>query len=74
MREKRITKKLQAEIGRFNKRCAVGGKVRYWTFVREGDGVVSTTRTEAQALGTHTAVVWVEGQPGCIALSHVEIV
>jgi len=73
MREKKITKKLQAEIDRFNNKCQVGGKVRYWTGVREGDGVVSKTRSEAQALGNHTAVVWVEGHSSCIALSHVQV-
>ena len=73
MSEKKMTKKLQTEIDRFNKKCPVGGKVRYWTGLREGDGIDSKTRTEAQALGSHTAVVWVEGHSSCIALSHVHV-
>lgn len=74
MREKKVTKKLQAEIDRFNKKCPVGGKVRYWTGLREGEGVESTTRSEAQAIGNHTAVVWVEGHSACITLSHIELI
>lgn len=73
MREKNMTKKLQAEIDRFNKKCPVGGKVRYWTGLREGDGALSKTRTEATHLGNHTAVVWIEGHSACIALSHVQV-
>jgi hypothetical protein len=50
-----------------------GLKVRYWTGVREGEGKVSFTRTKANVLGDHTAVLWVEGESGCVALSHVEV-
>ncbi|WP_199546656.1 hypothetical protein [Streptomyces sp. N35] len=33
----------------------------------------TTTRSKAQVLGGHTAVVWVHGHGACIALSHVDI-
>lgn len=56
----------------FNKSFPVGTHVRYWTFDRHGLGKVSTTRSVASVLSGHTAVVWVEGEAGCIALSHVE--
>ena len=59
-------------VARFNLLYPVGVRVRYWTGVREGYGVESATRSEAQMLGGHTAVVWVEGHGACIALSHVE--
>jgi len=72
MREKKVTKKLKSKIDSFNEKCPVGARVRYWTGLREGEGVESTTRSEAQALGNHTAVVWVEGHSSCISLSHVE--
>lgn len=72
MREKKTAKKLQAEIDRFNEKCPVGSRVRYWTGLREGEGVESKTRSEAHVLGKHTAVVWVEGHSSCIALSHVQ--
>lgn len=49
----------------------VGTPVRYWAGLREGPGVESRTRSQASTLCGH-AVVWVEGQAGCMALSHVE--
>jgi hypothetical protein len=57
---------------KFNQRFPIGTRVRYWIGRREGSGQVSATRTEAQVLGGHTAVVWVEGRSECFALSHVE--
>jgi len=69
---KKMTKKLQSEIDRFNKKNPVGTPVRFWTGARQGEGVESKTRTEAQAMGNHTAVVWVEDHGACIALSHIE--
>lgn len=50
----------------------VGTPVRFWTGMRKGDGVESVTRSTAQVLGGHTAVVWVEGEGSCIALTHIE--
>lgn len=56
----------------WNEHHPVGTQVRYWKGVREGDGRISRTRSRAQVLSGHTAVVWVEAEAGCIALSHVE--
>lgn len=56
----------------WNRAHDVGIPVRYWPGLHEGDGIESTTRSLATVLGGHTAVVWVEGRPDCIALSHVE--
>lgn len=63
----------QVEANGFNERFPIGTPVRYWTGVREGEGKVSKTRTEAQVLGGHTAVVWVEDEASCIALTHVRV-
>jgi hypothetical protein len=57
---------------KWNQRFPVGTPVRYWTGLREGLGKVSKTRSAAEVLGGHTAVVWIENQVGCVALSHVE--
>jgi hypothetical protein len=35
--------------------------------------IVTSTRSKAQVLGGHTAVVWVHGHGACIALSHVDV-
>jgi hypothetical protein len=56
----------------WNTQHPVGTPVRYWTGHREGDGKASHTRSAAHVLGGHTAVVWVEGESSCIALTHVQ--
>jgi len=62
-----------AAVEKFNATHDIGTLVRYWTGAKgDGPGEVGETRTEAQVLGGHTAVVWVEGHPACIALTHVE--
>lgn len=61
----------------WNEQWKIGVKVRYWPGEKEGEGIVSWTRTAANVqmyLGEHTAVLWVEGRPDCIALSHVEVI
>lgn len=59
-------------VRKWNERFPVGTRVRYWTGLREGIGKTGLTETQAQLLSGHTAVVWVEGCSGCVALSHVE--
>lgn len=56
----------------WNRQHPVGTSVRYWTGAKEGPGKLSTTRAPAELLSGHTAVVWIEGEAGCVALSHVE--
>lgn len=56
----------------WNARRPVGTPVRYWTGAREGEGKLSKTTHAAVLVSGHTAVVWVEGEPGWITLSHVE--
>lgn len=55
----------------FNARYPVGTSVRYRRGRADGDGVESVTRSAASVVGG-TAVVWIEGVGGRIALSHVE--
>lgn len=52
----------------------VGTPVRYWPGVREGEGILSKTRSPAWELGHGEAVVLIEGKSGGVALSHVEVV
>lgn len=70
----KINKAEQRLVDRWNAKYSIQTPVRYWTGIREGEGKYSTTRTEAQLLSGHTAVVWVVAEPGCIALSHVEAI
>lgn len=62
---------------KFNRQFPVGTLVDYWRGAREIDGVELTpsgrgrTRSKATVLSGHSAVVWIEGCSGCVALTHV---
>jgi hypothetical protein len=63
-------KKLQAACDRFNATCAVGDAV----FVKlDGVDVPFQTRTKsvAQILSGHSAVIWLENVSGCYLLDRV---
>lgn len=62
----------QKVVDAWNANHDVGELVKYWTFTREGEGKLARTRSRAEVLSGHTAVVWLEGVRGCVALSHVE--
>lgn len=61
----------QELVAQFNMDCPIGSPVRYWTWVREGDGQTSKTKSVAQMMCDH-AVVWIEDHAACIALSHIQ--
>lgn len=61
-----------ARVDARNRLYPEGRAVRYWTGVREGSGLTGHTRSRAEVLGGHTAVVWVTGHGACIALTHVQ--
>ncbi len=64
------TKKMQAECGAFNAKNPIGSDV----FVKL-DGVDepfrTRTRSDAQILSGHTAVIWLENVSGCYLLDRV---
>jgi hypothetical protein len=57
----------------WNERYPIGTPVRCWPGFREGEGMVTRTRTPAWTLGCGAAVVSVDGKSGGIALTHVEL-
>lgn len=60
---------LQAEVDRFNATFAVGDAVDYFEY--EGAPLKRfETRTRAQILSGHTAVVWLAGKSGCVCVGH----
>lgn len=61
----------QKVVDGFNRDNIVGDHVQFWTGAREGRGRFSTTRTVAQVVDGRP-VVWIDGQPGFVALTHVE--
>jgi hypothetical protein len=62
----------EAAVKKWNERFPVGTPVRYWTGARVGHGQKGKTRTLAEGLNGHTAVLWLEGVSGCVALSHIQ--
>ena len=67
----------QGEVDRWNERNAVGAPVRYFEVIcKDGwrsEPIDTRTRTPAQVLGGHTAVVWLENVIGCVKCSHCEV-
>jgi hypothetical protein len=60
---------MQRECDKWNERHPVGQAV---TVRRDGGDITTTkTRSEAQMLSGHSAVIWLEGISGCYLLSRV---
>lgn len=68
----RHRKKQQDICDRFNAQFSVGDTIRVWSGPREGAPVERTVRFPASVMGGHTAMVYVAGGGGSIALTHVE--
>ncbi|MET3172907.1 UNVERIFIED_ORG: hypothetical protein ABIB52_000735 [Arthrobacter sp. UYCu721] len=62
------------EADAFNQKHRAGTPVQFWPGIRLETPLESSTRGEAWALPSGTAVVRVQGRPGGIALSHVEVI
>ena len=65
-----MSAKEQAKVENWNRTMpSVGVKVVY----RNDDGtlVMTTTKSAAELLGGHTAVIWLDGISGCVALDRV---
>lgn len=60
-------------VNEWNNVNPVGTPVRYWTGLRQGEGKAATTRSEASVM-CGSAVVWLEGVSGCVALTHVQVI
>lgn len=63
-------KKLQAECNAFNKASPVGSPV-YVKLDGKDAPFATTTRSEAQVLSGHSAVIWLDGVSGCYLLDRV---
>lgn len=55
----------QAEVDAWNAKVAVGDYVDYRGYPG-AEPKAFRTRTEAEVLSGHTAVVWLEGKSGCV--------
>ena len=61
-------KKLQEQCDEYNAKHPIGSTVRYHTVIGEQAATTYQTRTAAQVLSGHTAVVWLENFSGCVSL------
>lgn len=63
-------------VENWNLKHPVGTKVRFWTFLREGEGKHGVTWTAASMLGDHTPCVYIRDcsgkNVGAVALTHVK--
>ncbi len=59
----------QKKVDRWNADKAVGVPVTY--LKDDGTQIKTATRTPAELLSGHTAVVWVDGIAGCVRLDRI---
>lgn len=62
-------KALQKQVDAFNAKYQVGQTVT--VRMDNGEGRSTTTRSKAQVLSGHSAVIWLEGISGCYLLDRV---
>lgn len=61
----------QSEVDDWNESHDIGQTVKYWPRTRRDEPKTGKTKSNA-AIMCNTAVVFIEGHSGCIALSHVQ--
>jgi hypothetical protein len=59
---------LQRRCDQWNDAHPVGVTVEFHPIIGEPEHRLRTTRTPARVLSGHTAVVWLDGENGCVAL------
>jgi hypothetical protein len=57
-------------VAEFNERVKVGDTVAYSEVIGMGIPRLLKTRSAAEILSGHTAVVWLDGNSGCVATTH----
>ena len=61
--------KLQAQCDAFNEKTTVGATVH--VRLDNGKSMETTTRSKAEVLSGHSAVIWLDGVRGCYLLDRV---
>ena len=72
MRKRKTQTELQDQCDLFNFRNPVGTLIDYHHVIGEKSHSTHKTRSKAEVLSGHTAVVWLEGVHGCVALDACE--
>lgn len=62
----------QKKVDEWNARVKVGDSVEYREVLDDNKPELFTTRTPADILGGHTAVVWLNNKSGCVCLDHCQ--
>lgn len=65
---------LEKQCSDWNAAHEVGTTVSYEEIVGEGETFRGKSKSEAQVLSGHTAVIWLEGKSGCVSLEHCKAV
>jgi len=60
----------QKEVNAWNARVKVGDTISYVEVKGLTEPQKFKTKSEAEVLSGHTAVVWLEGKRGCVAVDH----
>lgn len=63
---------LQKQCDIWNRACPIGTDVQYHPVIGEPLCRLRKTASKAQVLSGHTAVIWLDGERGCVALDAVE--
>jgi hypothetical protein len=61
---------LQAQCDRWNRNHPEGTTVVYEDIIGDGETHRGKSISEAQVMGGHSAVIWLEGKSGCVSLDH----
>lgn len=61
---------LQKKCDKWNAANEVGATVSFEEIVGDGETFRGKSASEAQVLGGHSAVIWLEGKRGCVDLDH----
>lgn len=67
-------KQLQDQCDAWNAKHPEGTQVSYESVIGEGETHRGATRSEAQVLSQHSAVVWLKGKSGCVLLDHCTVI
>lgn len=61
---------LEFQCEAWNKQHRIGTLIAYEDIRGGGESHRGKSTTEAQVLGGHSAVIWLEGKSGCVNLDH----
>lgn len=71
--KKKSRRQLDAQASKWNEKHPIGTKVNFHPLIGRPESRPGVTRSAATVLSGHTAVVWLEGEAGCVALDALEI-